>query len=86
MSAERTPGPTEREAGQPVEGVLRSRQLEALSAYAAVPGSSPAPSQEGRRSRRAQALRRWRRHRAHGGSGRLIPRRARGRTIGDHRG
>ncbi len=30
MSAERTPGPTEREAGQPVEGVLRSRQLEAL--------------------------------------------------------
>jgi len=30
MSAQRTPGPTEREAGQPVEGVLRSRQLEAL--------------------------------------------------------
>jgi CRP-like cAMP-binding protein len=30
MSADRMPGPTEREAGQPVEGVLRSRQLEAL--------------------------------------------------------
>jgi CRP-like cAMP-binding protein len=30
MSAERTPGPTEREAGQPVEGVLRSKQLESL--------------------------------------------------------
>jgi CRP-like cAMP-binding protein len=30
MSADKTPGPTEREAGQPVEGVLRSRQLETL--------------------------------------------------------
>ncbi len=30
MSAAKTPGPTEREAGQPVEGVLRSRQLETL--------------------------------------------------------
>ena len=30
MSAKQTPGPTEREAGQPVEGVLRSRQLEVL--------------------------------------------------------
>jgi signal-transduction protein with cAMP-binding, CBS, and nucleotidyltransferase domain len=30
MSKERTLGPTEREAGQPVEGVLRSRQLETL--------------------------------------------------------
>jgi CRP-like cAMP-binding protein len=30
MSEERTLGPTEREAGQPVEGVLRSRQLETL--------------------------------------------------------
>ena len=30
MSADKTPGPTEREAGQPVEGVLRSRQMETL--------------------------------------------------------
>jgi len=30
MSADKTPGPTEREAGQPVEGVLRSRQLETV--------------------------------------------------------
>jgi CRP-like cAMP-binding protein len=30
MSPEPTPGPTEREAGRPVEGVLRSRQLETL--------------------------------------------------------
>jgi CRP-like cAMP-binding protein len=30
MSADKTPGPTEREAGKPVEGVLRSRQLETL--------------------------------------------------------
>ena len=30
MSARKTPGPTEREAGKPVEGVLRSRQLETL--------------------------------------------------------
>lgn len=30
MSAGKTPGPTERETGQPVEGVLRSRQLDTL--------------------------------------------------------
>jgi CRP-like cAMP-binding protein len=30
MNADKAPGPTEREAGQPVEGVLRSRQLETL--------------------------------------------------------
>jgi CRP/FNR family cyclic AMP-dependent transcriptional regulator len=30
MSAEPTPGPTEREAGRPVERVLRSRQLETI--------------------------------------------------------
>jgi CRP/FNR family cyclic AMP-dependent transcriptional regulator len=30
MNADKAPGPTERETGQPVEGVLRSRQLETL--------------------------------------------------------
>ena len=30
MTSQPTPGPAEREAGQPVEGVLRSRQLETL--------------------------------------------------------
>ena len=31
MSADKAPGPTERETGQPVEGVLRSRQVEILA-------------------------------------------------------
>ena len=31
MNADKTPGPTERETGRPVEGVLRSRQIEILA-------------------------------------------------------